>query len=95
MTWAPDGDRIAYLVRRGKFKSLFVQNIITKEIERRIDLDMIDEPESPDFSPDGRKVLVSALRRAIGDIYEIDLETEEVTNLTQDDLANYDGIGLS
>ena len=89
MSWSRDGDRIAYFVRKGKFKSLVVQNIVTQKIEQLIDLDMVDEPESPDFSPDGRTVVFSALRRAVGDIYEIDLETHDVTNLTQDELADY------
>ena len=89
LTWAPEGDQIAYLVRKGKYKSLFVQNIVTKEIEQRIDLDMVDEPESPDFSPDGQKITFSALRNAVGDIYEIDLATQEVTNLTEDEFSDY------
>ena len=89
MSWAPDGDRLAYFVRRNKYKSLVIQNVVTREIEQLIDLDMVDEPESPDFSPDGRSVVFSALTRAVGDIYRIDLETHEVTNLTGDALADY------
>ena len=34
-------------------------------------------------------VVFSALRNAIGDIFELDLETLEVVNLTHDDLADY------
>ncbi len=89
MSWAPDGDRLAYFVRRNKHKALVIQNVVTREIEQIIDLDMVDEPESPDFSPDGRSVVFSALRRAVGDVYRLDLETREVTNLTEDDLADY------
>ena len=89
MSWSPDGDRLAYFVRKGKYKSLVVQNIVTRKVEQRIDLDTVDEPESPDFSPDGRRVVFSALRGAVGDIFELDLETLEVVNLTQDDLADY------
>ena len=89
ISWSPQGDRIAYFVRNGKYKSLLIQNIVTKRIERRIELNLVDEPESPDFSPDGRTVIFSALSGAIGDIYQIDLETEELTNLTNDDLAAY------
>ena len=89
MSWAPDGDRLAYFVRRNKYKSLVVQNVVTREIEQLIDLDMVDEPESPDFSPDGGSVVFSALTRAVGDIYHLDLETHEVTNLTGDALADY------
>ncbi len=89
MSWSPAGDRIAYFVRKGKYKTLIIQNIVSKKIEDRIDLNTVDEPESPDFSPDGRKVVFSALTNAIGDIYELDLETREIRNLTNDDLANY------
>ena len=89
MSWSPDGDRLAYFVRKGKHKSLVVHNIVTRKVEQRIDLDTVDEPESPDFSPDGRRVVFSALRNAIGDIFELDLETHEVVNLTHDDLADY------
>ena len=89
MSWSPDGDRLAYFVRHGKGKALAVQNVVTRELEALIDLETVDEPESPDFSPDGRSVVFSALRRAVGDIYEIDLETREVTNLTNSALADY------
>ena len=89
MSWSPDGDRLAYMVRHGKGKALAVQNVVTRELEELIDLDTIDEPESPDFSPDGRRVVFSALSRAVGDIYEIDLDTREVTNLTNSALADY------
>ena len=89
ISWSPQGDRVAYFVRRGKYKSLVIQSVVTKKIEQQIDLDMVDEPESPDFSPDGHTVAFSALRDAIGDIYTIDLATEEVTNLTNDDFADY------
>lgn len=89
MSWAPDGDRLAYFVRKNKYKSLVIQNVVTGDIEKIIDLDMVDEPESPDFSPDGKSIVFSALSRAVGDIYRIDLETEEVTNLTRDALADY------
>ena len=89
MSWAPSGDQIAYMVRKGKYKSLVIQNVVTRNIEELIDLDMVDEPESPDFSPDGRAVVFSALSGGIGDIYEIDIATKEVTNLTDSELADY------
>ena len=89
ISWSPDGDRVAFFVRKGKHKSLIVQNVLTKEVERRIDLDTVDEPESPDFSPDGATVVFSALSAGVGDIFEIDLATEEITNLTNDAFADY------
>ena len=56
ISWAPVGDRIAYFVRTEKQKSLIIQNVLTGEIVRRIELRTVDEPESPHFSPDGTLV---------------------------------------
>ena len=89
MSWDPAGDRLVYMVRNGKGKSLAIQNVVTREVEALIDLDMVDEPESPDFAPDGRSIAFSALQNGVGDIYEIDLETREVTNLTNSPFADY------
>ena len=66
-----------------------LQNVVTRETEDMVDLPMVDAPESPDFSPDGRQVVFSALQNAVGDIYLLDIETREVTNLTGDEFADY------
>ena len=89
LAWAPTGDRIAYFARTEKQRSLILQNIVTGKIEKRYYLASVDAPESPEFSKDGRSVYFSALRNAIGDIFEIDLETTEVRNLTSDTFADY------
>ncbi len=87
--WSPKGDRIAYFVRTEKERTLIVQNVLTRNIEERIPMKSVDEPESPCFSPDGLTVVFSALRGAIGDIYTVNLRTQEVTNLTNDDFADF------
>jgi hypothetical protein len=89
MAWAPAGDRLAYVVRRERSKVLIVQNVVTRKIEQRIDLKSVDDPESPVFSPDGRRIAFSGMREAVADIFVVDLATEEVTNVTKDDFADY------
>src|SRR5712691_10500515 len=89
MAWSPKGDRIAYFVRTEKERTLIVQNVLTRNIEERIAMKSVDEPESPSFAPDGRTIAFAALRGAIGDIYTVDLQTKQVTNLTNDDFADY------
>ncbi len=89
VAWAPTGDRVAYFVRTEKQRSLILQNVVTGKIEKRYYLDSVDVPESPEFSQDGRRVFFSALRNAVGDIFEIDLETSDVRNLTSDAFADY------
>ncbi len=69
IAWAPVGDTIAYFARTGKFKSLLLQNVATGHIEKRLELRTVDGPESPSFSPDGKKVVFAALQDGITDIY--------------------------
>ena len=89
MSWSSADDRLAYFARKGKYRSLVLQNIVTREVEEIVDLNTVDQPESPDISPDGQTVAFSALKGAIGDIYLLDLETRDLTNVTEDDFADY------
>ncbi len=88
MSWGPKGDRIAYFARREKDRVLVVQNVLTRKIEERIPMTMVDEPESPAISPDGRSIVFSGLQHAIGDLFQVNLETKEVINLTKDAFAD-------
>jgi hypothetical protein len=89
MTWSPKGDRLAYFVRTEKERALIIQNVLTRGIEQRLAMKTVDEPESPSFAPDGKTIAFSALRNAVGDIFAIDLETQAITNLTNDDFADF------
>ena len=89
MSWSPVGDRLAYFARTEKQRSLIVQNVVTDKTEVRVELKAVDVPESPDWSPDGKMIYFSALKNGIGDIWSIDPETKQLTNLTQDDFADY------
>jgi WD40 repeat protein len=89
MSWSPKGDRLAYFVRTEKERTLILQNVLTRKVEYRIPLKSVDEPESPAFSPDGRTITFAGLRGAIGDIFTVDIETQQVTNLTNDEFADY------
>jgi hypothetical protein len=89
MAWTPAGDRIASFARVNKSKALILQTVLNGEIDQRFELRMVDEPESPSMSPDGRRAAFSALRNGVGDIYLIDLSTGQVENVTNDDFADY------
>src|SRR5205085_1137542 len=77
LTWSASGDKLAYFVRREKSRSLVVQNVLTGRIEQRIDIRTLDNPESPDLSPDGRRVVFAALQGGTGDIFMMDLQSKE------------------
>ena len=88
MSWSPKGDRLAYFVRTEKERTLIIQNVLTADIELRIPMKSVDEPESPSFAPDGKTVAFAALRNAVSDIYTVDLDSKKVVNLTNDDFAD-------
>ena len=88
LTWSPSGDQIGYFVRAEKWRTLILQNVLNGDIEQRVELRTIDDPESPDISPDGRKVAFAALQGGVGDIFVMDLATRAVTNLTKDGFAD-------
>ena len=48
----------------------------------------VDDPESPDFSPDGKKVVFAGLQGAVGDLFILDLDTKQITNITKDKFAD-------
>ncbi len=89
LAWAPAGDRLAYVVRKEKYKVIVIENVLTRKIEKRYELKTVDEPESPTFSPDGRRIAFAALQNGVGDIFSLDLESGKVENLTKDDFADY------
>jgi Tol biopolymer transport system component len=86
MSWS--GNNLTYFVRTEKSRTLIVQNVTSKKIEQRIEMRMVDDPESPDFSPDGRRVAFAALQGGTGDIFIVDLVTNDVTNVTKDEFAD-------
>jgi WD40-like Beta Propeller Repeat len=87
-SWSSTGDRLAYFVRTEKSRTLIVQNVLTGKVDERFDARLVDDPESPDFSPDGRKIAFAALQNGTGDIFIGDLQTKEITNITKDAFAD-------
>jgi hypothetical protein len=88
MSWSPDGNRLAYFARAEKGRTLILQNTLNAKVEERIDMRTVDDPESPDISPDGRRVAFAALQGGTGDIFIVDLVTKEVINVTKDEFAD-------
>jgi len=89
MSWSPSGDRLAFFARTEKDRSLVVEDVITRKIVQRFELNDVDAPESPDFSPDGKAVAFSGMRNGVTDVFTINLDTKAITNITKDDFADY------
>ena len=84
-TWSPDGKRIAFTRLMDKEKSqtsgeLFIMNADGKDLQRLTHDDVGDA--YPSWSPDGKKIAFRSQRTGRYEVYVIDLETFNVTQLT-------------
>jgi len=84
LSWSPTADQVAVFARRENRWPLLIFNAISGK-RRQVVLQDIVECSSPAFSPDGKRVAFEGNRAGVVDIFEVDLDSGEVRNLTRDD----------
>ena len=89
LSWSPLADEVAVFAKRENKWPLLIIDALKGKIKQTITLDDIFECASPMFSPDGRRIAFEGNRNGVIDIFEYDLDSGEVRNLTQDDF--FDG----
>jgi Tol biopolymer transport system component len=85
ISWSPMGDEVAVFVRRENRWPLVIHDALRGRIVRQNDLVGYSQTASPAFSPDGKRIAFEANKDGIVDLFELDLESGSVRNLTQDD----------
>ena len=83
----PSGDNVGFFGRTGKGRSLFLVSALDGKVQKTVRV-ALDEVQAPCLLADGRTVLFAALKEGVSDIWKLDLETGEVTNLTRDEYAD-------
>ena len=83
LSWSPGGDEVAVFARKGNERHLLLFNAVTgkKVLQEPID---VDEAESPAFSPDGERIVFAGNKAGRVDIFEYNLKTKSLTNITND-----------
>ena len=89
LSWSPSGDQIAVFVRKENTRRIAIYDSLHGKLERIIPLPGIAQGASPAFSPDGKRIAFEGNKDGVVDIFELDLESKAIRNLTQDD--DYDG----
>jgi hypothetical protein len=84
IAWSPDGDTIAFIARDGRKYSLYLIDPVRGGIVGKYKIGH-DRPSAPRFFPDGRAVMFTAFTQGTHDIFELDLQSGEIVNLTRDD----------
>jgi len=85
LSWSPAGDQIVVFVRKENKRKLAIYDSLHGKLERIIDLPGIAQGASPAFSPDGKHIAFEGNKDGIVDIFELDLATKAIRNLSQDD----------
>jgi len=88
LAFSPDGNLLAVFVKREQGRSLVLFDVLDRKVDRVIDME-VEQQNAPTFSPDGRRIAFSGNLRGRFDIFEMDLESGQITNLTDDE--RYDG----
>ncbi len=83
LSWSPGGDEVAVFARQGNKRRLLIFNAVTGKRVRNDVMD-VDQAESPAFSPDGKRIAFAGNKRGQVDIFEYNLETKVLTNITND-----------
>jgi len=88
-TWSPDGESFAFAVFEDGDNSIVIIDTDDGDTERRIKPAGIGALNHPAWSPDGRYMAFTGIRGGISDLFLYDLETDELTQLTDDRYADF------
>ncbi|MCP3963168.1 MAG: BamA/TamA family outer membrane protein [bacterium] len=84
LAFSPDGNYIAAFARREGGFSLILIDVINGGLSKIIDME-IEQQRSPSFHPDGQSVVFGGNYNGQFDIFAIDLDSYDITNLTNDE----------
>ncbi|MCP4205357.1 MAG: hypothetical protein GY769_25885, partial [bacterium] len=84
LSFSPDGNYIAAFARREAGFSLILIDVLRGGLRKIIDME-VEQQRSPSWHPDGQSVVFSGNLNGQFDIFSIDLESLEITNLTNDE----------
>ena len=88
LAFSADGNYLAVFAKRERGRSLLIFDVLKRKLVKTIEME-VEQQMNPAFSPDGRTVAFSANRAGRFDIFTVDLESREVTSVTDDE--TYDG----
>ena len=86
--WDPAGKRFAIAALTGGAPVLTILDVSRSSARQEIRLDELGEIYNPSWSPDGTKIVFSALKGGLSDLFVYTLATDELQQLTADAFAD-------
>ena len=89
LAFDPSGDNVGFFGKTGKGRSFFLISALDGRVKKKVHV-ALDETQAPCLLPDGKTVLFAALKDGLSDIYQLDIDSGTVQNLTRDEYADND-----
>jgi len=87
--WSWDGTRLAYIVFADGDNQMVLVDSENGDVQKQIAIEGMGAMQGPAWSPDGRSIVFSGSEGGVTDIFLMDLETDETTQLTDDKNADF------
>jgi len=87
-TWSPDSKKFAFVIYSKGRNKIAIAGIEKAKVIDEFFVPSISSFSNMDWSPDGKKILFSGLVEGQSDLFTIDIQTKELTQLTNDYYAN-------
>ncbi|MDQ6689435.1 MAG: hypothetical protein M3Z18_02895 [Gemmatimonadota bacterium] len=83
-SFSNDGRSLAFTAQREGKDVLYLMDVASASVKRRVDLPSIDAIWSPVWSPDDRQIAFSGTRGGVTDLYIVDADGKNLRQLTND-----------
>jgi Tol biopolymer transport system component len=83
VSWSPDDEDVTFAARSGGGDILYVMNVQTGKVKEKYALDL-DGIYSPQFSPDGDRIVFSGMQDGYSDIYILNRANGSLSKVTDD-----------
>jgi Tol biopolymer transport system component len=87
-TWSPDSKQFAFVAFSKGRNKLLIVDVFDDKLVREVSIPGVPSFNYPAWSPDGKNIVVSGLVDGINDLYNIDITTGMVTQITNDEWSN-------
>ncbi|MEA2062336.1 MAG: BamA/TamA family outer membrane protein, partial [Gemmatimonadota bacterium] len=89
LNWSPDGRLLTFVAKSGPDEAVYVYAMYSKKVIHKFVFGL-DGVLTPCFSPDGEKIIFSGIDGGRSNLYQIVLETGELSQLTDDKYTQRD-----